>query len=1068
MEENLQQESDIFEVSRGTNPAGGNPMLDVVCTREVAQAQGHSDLAIAESVENKEANAEIELMNRDLERRVVLRTLELARANEELRKEIIERTRVENELRKREAQLREAQRLSQIGSWEVDLINDTIEWSDEMYRIFGIKPGEFALTLDTVLKMVHPDDCQRLRLLFDTAMKEKEPYTYEHRVFRADGTIRIMQSRGAAVVDKAGVVIKLIGTGRDITDNKRAQAQLRESETLRRMVIDSEPECVKLVSRDCTLLDMNPAGLAMIEADNLEQVVGHSILSLVAEESRAIFQGLNERIFQGETAVAEFEIVGLKGTRRWMESHAAPLRNPESKIVAQLAITRDITDRKRAEASLRIFRSLIDQSNDAIEVIDNNTFRFLDCNQSAYQSLGYSREEFLNLTVFDVDPLVDRDTVAQLDEQMKAFGFATLDSVHRRKDGSTFPVEVNVKVVRLERDYRLAVVRNITERKRAEEALRKAEQKYRDIFENAGEGIFQSTSDGRFLTANPAMARMLGYDSPEELIISRNDIERQHYVDPDKRKEFKRLVEANEVIRDFEYEAYCKDRSIICVTANVRSVRDQDGILLYYEGTAQDITERRRAETALKKQTDALQEIFDHLPLMIRLSRENGEVSLVNRQWEQTIGWTLEEIRTEQIDIFAQMFPSTRLRQEALKFVQDAAGEWQDFKTTLRDGRVIDTSWAVVGLADGASLGIGQDITARKRADEALREAEQRYRELFENAKDAIYVHDLEGRYLSINPAAEALSGFSRHEILGKTFGEFIAPEYLNEVRDNLCKKLGREGGTSYEVEVMGKGGRRVPVEISSRLIRQNGVPVAVQGTARDITQRKRAEEALRGYSRRLIEAQEEERQRIARELHDQIGQVLTAVQLNLHTVQRLCNTTEASAHVEDGIRVLDEALDQIRDLSFELRPSLLDDLGLAAALRWYADRYAQRTGVRCEIQTDLPHQDVRFARELETACFRIAQEALTNVARHSQAVKVSIQLQTRNNCLLLRVKDDGVGFDVPQLRQRLPSGSTLGLQGMQERAQAVGGSLWVVSAPSQGTQISARFPITNLDPIEI
>ena len=178
-------------------------------------------------------------------------------------------------------------------------------------------------------------------------------------------------------------------------------------------------------------------------------------------------------------------------------------------------------------------------------------------------------------------------------------------------------------------------------------------------------------------------------------------------------------------------------------------------------------------------------------------------------------------------------------------------------------------------------------IAERKQAEAALRESEERYRELFENARDAIYVHDLEGNYIKINRAAEELSGYTREEIVGHNFTEFIAPDHIRYVRDSFCAKLATKGETTYEVDVIAKDGRRVPVEVSSRAIYENGVLVGVQGMARDITERKLAQDALQMFSRQLIEAQEDERRRIARELHDQIGQVLTAVKMNLHTVQQ-------------------------------------------------------------------------------------------------------------------------------------------------------------------------------------
>ena len=350
-------------------------------------------------------------------------------------------------------------------------------------------------------------------------------------------------------------------------------------------------------------------------------------------------------------------------------------------------------------------------------------------------------------------------------------------------------------------------------------------------------------------------------------------------------------------------------------------------------------------------------------------------------------------------------------------------------------------------------------ISERNRVEAALRESEERYRELFENARDAIYVHDLEGRYISINHAAEKLSGYTRDEIIGHSFTEFISLEHLIHVRENFCGKLAKRGETTYEVDVIAKDGRLVPVEISSRAIYENGVIVGVQGTARDITERKQAQDALQMFSRQLIEAQEEERRRIARELHDQIGQVLTAVKMNLHTVQRVTNGSDAGSYIRDNIEAVDEALRLVRDLSVDLRPPLLDDLGLVTALRWYVDRYAKRTGIAAEVKVKLPDQNARFSRELETACFRIAQEALTNVVRHARATGVSLRLTKDEDLLVLSVKDNGVGFDPEALRRRAPRAVTLGLLGMQERAHAAGGDVEIVSEVSKGTEIRLKLP---------
>jgi signal transduction histidine kinase len=214
-------------------------------------------------------------------------------------------------------------------------------------------------------------------------------------------------------------------------------------------------------------------------------------------------------------------------------------------------------------------------------------------------------------------------------------------------------------------------------------------------------------------------------------------------------------------------------------------------------------------------------------------------------------------------------------------------------------------------------------------------------------------------------------------------------------------------------------------------------------------------------FSRQLIEAQEEERRRIARELHDQIGQVLTAVKMNLHSVQRVCNGTESGTYIKDNIEAVDEALRLVRDLSVDLRPPLLDDLGLVTALRWYVDRYAKRTGIAGDVIIKLQDQNERFSRELETACFRIAQEALTNIVRHARAKRVSVRLRKEEKLLVLSVKDDGVGFDPEALRRRSPGAVTLGLLGMQERAHAAGGVVEINSKNSKGTEIRLKLPLS-------
>jgi signal transduction histidine kinase len=247
----------------------------------------------------------------------------------------------------------------------------------------------------------------------------------------------------------------------------------------------------------------------------------------------------------------------------------------------------------------------------------------------------------------------------------------------------------------------------------------------------------------------------------------------------------------------------------------------------------------------------------------------------------------------------------------------------------------------------------------------------------------------------------------------------------------------------------------RVPVRLPNR-------QVAIYAIYRDISEHKQAEAALRQtnerlqeLSRRLFQVQEDERRHLARELHDQMGQALTAAKLNLQAAQRLEERGLIARKLDDGIAVLETLLQQARQISLDLRPPLLDDLGLVPALRWYLDQQAQRAGLRIEFFADPALE--RMSPEIETACFRVAQEALTNVVRHARAQTVSVELHRTPEALHLVVRDDGIGFDVMRAEQQ---GVSLGLLGMRERVTLLGGEMDCQSAPGRGTEIHAFFPV--------
>ncbi len=223
------------------------------------------------------------------------------------------------------------------------------------------------------------------------------------------------------------------------------------------------------------------------------------------------------------------------------------------------------------------------------------------------------------------------------------------------------------------------------------------------------------------------------------------------------------------------------------------------------------------------------------------------------------------------------------------------------------------------------------------------------------------------------------------------------------------------------------------------------------------------AHERLKALSQQLMQVQENERRHIAHDLHDEIGQALTVVKMNLQTMQRLADTSAIAIPLKDSSTVIDQTLQHVRDLSLDLRPSLLDDLGLVPAVRWYLSRQAERTGWNIDVEVDesLPPPPQTVA----IACFRVMQEAVTNIMRHSNATSVSVSLRQHEGDLLLVVRDNGVGFDVQHALDKAARGQSMGLLGMQERIRFLNGSISIESDPGHGTDVRVRIPVSRFSP---
>lgn len=338
------------------------------------------------------------------------------------------------------------------------------------------------------------------------------------------------------------------------------------------------------------------------------------------------------------------------------------------------------------------------------------------------------------------------------------------------------------------------------------------------------------------------------------------------------------------------------------------------------------------------------------------------------------------------------------------------------------------------------------------------------FRMLAEEAPVGIFYTDARGRCLYVNRQWRTMTGLLRGTVHGDNWVRTLHPDDRDRIVGRWHESISTGKPFSDEYRIIRSDGQITWVFCQCVAIHdETSLVTGYVGSLSDITEQKHSQNALmenkNAFARQLLRVQEEERRRMARELHDEMGQMLTALKLELQGLQR--EPSLLPARLEDSVEMVDLIMRQVRALLADLRPTPLETLGLSAALRWYVNRQAQQGGLKIQLHTSLIAS--RLPAEIEISCFRIVQEALTNVIRHAQARHVTVEVRCEEESLCVTITDDGVGFDVATARSQAAAGVSLGLLGMYERADLVGGHLLISSTRQRGTVIEARFPLTDM-----
>jgi PAS domain S-box-containing protein len=587
------------------------------------------------------------------------------------------------------------------------------------------------------------------------------------------------------------------------------------------------------------------------------------------------------------------------------------------------------TERKRTEEALSLFRTLVDQSNDGVEVIDPDTLQILDMNQKGCADLGYTREEILSLTLRDIDPTMDHDECVKAITQLKESGTLVKEGVHLRKNGSTFPVEVSTKLIGLEGGkFVVAMVRDITERKRVEGRLRE----YEKAVEGVEEMIAVVDRNYRFLLANRAYAQF-------------RNIEREQLLG--------RLLP--EVIDKEFFERVVKEKLDECFRGKI-----------------------------------------------VKYELRHNYPGIGHR------------------DLLVSYFP-----------IQGTSG--------------VDRAVCVL-----------RDITERKRVEERLRE----YEKAVEGVEELIVVVDRNYRYLLANRAYAQIRNLKQEQVVGR-----LVPEVVN--KDFFERFVKEKLDASFRGKIVRFELRYSYPEIGERDLFVSYFPIhGIDGVdrvvciTRDITDQKRVEEEFKRLSGQLLLSQDEERRRIACDLHDATGQDLVALATMLGRLRAFLPSKDRKSRrfLSECKTLANECIREVRTLSYVLHPPVLDQEGLEDAIRDYALGFAIRSGIQVELE--LSPRLERLSREVELSLFRVVQESLTNVQRHSGSRQARIRIQCDSD-LTLEISDDG-----PEASACVPRGNEkprfkfgVGIPSMRERVNLIGGRLDIDST-NKGTTIRVRIPL--------
>lgn len=813
----------------------------------------------------------------------------------------------------------------------------------------------------------------------------------------------------------------------------------------------------------------------------------------ISEFESEIYRHDGAKIWITENSVAvrdeKNDLIGFQGTsieitaRKRAESALQEAHEHlEEKVVERTAeleranqsLREEIAERERIETALRQseekFRTLVEVVSDCVwEVDEIGTYTYIS--PKIVEVVGYEPEELIGKTPYDLMKKEERQRILDYLIPIAAArqNFVFMESVNGHKNGNEVITETSgVPIFDASGNYcgYRGIVRNITERKRAESMIEASEKRYRELVENAKDFIYTADLNGKFTSLNRAGKELVGITDKQVQNTMFADYIAPEYFSLMQRKLEEKLAGKERTV--FELELIVEGhRCPVEVSSWI--IYDESGKPVGTQGIARDLTERKRAEEKARESQKMLQIVMDTIPQGVFWKDPNGVFLGCNLYVAQCAGL---ESGQQIVGLSDYDLPWTK--------------EESDFYREC-DRRVMETGVAELGIvetlrqADGTDiwletnkvplknsvgetvgvLGTFKDITERKRTEVALREIERRLHSIVTAAPIILCTIDSNGIFTLSEGKGLDLVKLRPGEVVGLSVFDLYQdfPEIIKDVRRAL------KGDTflnTFKVNDLIFETRFLPI------LNEQGNVVEVIGVAIDVTGQKLVENELLASQRQLRElsahlesVREEERKYIARELHDELGQTLTALKIDLTKLEeRLPNLQTETVHrqiidrVPAMIEIVDAAMETTRKIVAQLRSAVLDELGLAEAAEWQVREFQKLTGIKCDLDINLT--DKNLSQNLKTAMFRILQECLTNITRHAAATKVKIELKTESDSLFFSIEDNGRGMG----KQKMATTKSFGISGMRERTLLLGGKLEITRPENGGTRVTVRFPV--------